>query len=35
MLRRADAAASLVTMRKGAIRSMPREEEIKDLLYKG
>ena len=35
MLRRANAAASLVTMRKGAIRSMPREEEIKDLLYKG
>ena len=34
MLRFANAAASLITTRKGALRVMPSEEEIKELLQK-
>lgn len=32
MLRYANAAASIITTRKGALRVMPKPEEIKQLL---
>ena len=34
MLQFANAAASLITTKKGALRVMPEEKEIKDLMNK-